>query len=137
MSIVAKTDGAPGVVDAFILKPEKDTGEEIDLEIAGNTYQVPVWTNGEYRLRKTGKETLEGPKDLDQLLFNGAKETGAYFYRYDGKEPYDPTVWVTYRLNWELDHISWAVGPEGMQKQRVRFGRLSDNYPLGPLRECQ
>lgn len=163
MSVVAKTDGAGGIVDAFILKPAQDTGEEvrgplrwlycrvayaycytpttlgqIDLEIAGETFQLPVWVKGDYRLRKTGTDTMTGAKDLHQTLYHNTVETGAYFYRYSqtGRQAaFDPRSWNTYRLNWELDHITWSVGLEGRQKSRVRFSRLSDNYPLGPLRK--
>lgn len=95
---------------------------QIDLEVAGDTFQLPVWKNG-VRLKKNGSG-----KDMKQdLRHETVEEPGSeYYYRYPG---YEPTTWLGYELAWEPDLVLWTVD----DNERVQFLRKSDRFPSGPL----
>ncbi|KAK9894661.1 glycoside hydrolase family 16 protein [Cystobasidium minutum MCA 4210] len=115
-----KTSGAPGIANAFIFKGEGQTGDEIDLEVVENTFQLPLWKDG-VRLKKSGSG-----KDAKQDLRHQTIETSEYSYTYP---TYNPTAWNSYELAWEPELVLWSVD----DNERVQFLRKSDRFPTGPL----
>lgn len=95
---------------------------QIDLEVAGDTFQLPLWKSG-VRLKKNGSG-----KDAKQDLRHETIEDPAseYHYHYPG---YEPTAWQGYELAWEPDLVLWTVD----DVERVQFLRKSDRFPSGPL----
>ncbi|KAK9893797.1 glycoside hydrolase family 16 protein [Cystobasidium minutum MCA 4210] len=114
LTAAIKSAPAPGIVNCVIFG--KNGIDEIDLELIEETYQVPLWHNGERLFRN---------KDVDWTYAKTSAEKRPWVFNDTSVVPFEKLH--DWTMHWGKDHLTWSAdGKQLLDIKRLEGGVWPD-----------